>query len=504
MINLPEYHTSAQWLVVFAAQGIQSYILRSDKLREMAGASELVESLAHELLDDTLRGLGIADPDSVVLSRAAGAARIVFDKEPHARQFARLWPFLADRHAPGLPVSIVVKRAAGNLIEAIQQAEESIRLRRAQPLCELPAAGPFILRHARSGRPLEGDFSGDDGASDRETGRKRASSEEGRRRLLEKILDRKISVNEANKKWPLEMADIAGGSGGLGIFHADGNGLGESVRKFLGKISSLSEGEARGRYTSFCTGIDGAANAALRTAIQPVLARTPDGNPHPFRPLVCAGDDVTVILRDSDAFAFARTFLERMEHEVRTRLAADGLGNFTACGALVFVRPKFPFADAYTLCESMCGDAKKRVNRQSTALSFLRVASSLPGDYHDFIARERTVESGSRLTMNPYVAGPDGSLSHLATLHGLLQKLPRGALREVVASLYDSIPAANAAYGRFLHLLETRDEDAARSFKTTFARLTGNDVPSLWTRAMSPPSTPLYDALELLAVTQRD
>lgn len=37
------------WLVVLAAQGIQTYTLRSDKLRGIVGTSELVESMTNEL-----------------------------------------------------------------------------------------------------------------------------------------------------------------------------------------------------------------------------------------------------------------------------------------------------------------------------------------------------------------------------------------------------------------------------------------------------------------------
>jgi hypothetical protein len=496
-------------LVVFAAQGIQTYILRSDKLREMSGASELVESMANELLDDTLRQLGFNTPDDVVLSRAAGAARIVFPNEACARDFARLWPLLADRHAPGLPVSIAIVRVDDHLVAAIEKAEELIPARRAQPLCELPAAGPFTLRHDRSGRPIERDFLGEyRRPADRETGRKHMRAESGRLRLLEKIIDHRPSQAEAYGHWPLEMEHIAPEGHGLGIFHADGNGLGLAVRKFLKQLRDLPDADARKKYREFCEGVTQATTSALTAALVPIVAKTKAGAMHPFRPLVCAGDDVTVILRDTDAVAFARAFLGKIQANVRTTLGYAGLGEFTACGALVLVRPKFPFADAYTLCESMCSDAKKRVDRRQTALSFLRVASSLPGDYHEFISRERTLPNGELLTMNPYIVGPLfapaglTSLDNLLTLLTQLQSLPRGALREVVAALYDSVPAANTAYARFLQVLDLRDPKAKAAFEKTFQALTGNAV-GIWTAGL-PNRTPLYDALELHAVSRRD
>ena len=90
------------WLYVYSAKSIQNYILRSDKLAEMIGASDLVESLSHDILDDTLFSLGLAKARTV--NRAAGAARILFDTREEADMLAKFWPFVVNQKCRGLHI----------------------------------------------------------------------------------------------------------------------------------------------------------------------------------------------------------------------------------------------------------------------------------------------------------------------------------------------------------------------------------------------------------------
>ena len=104
--------SSPQWLFVTAAKGLQDYVLRSDPLTEMIGASELIECLprtkgARLPLAETLNHLGLQGGYDV-LTDASGAARILFDVEDDARRLARLWPVVAGQFAPGLEISLAL------------------------------------------------------------------------------------------------------------------------------------------------------------------------------------------------------------------------------------------------------------------------------------------------------------------------------------------------------------------------------------------------------------
>jgi len=54
------------WYYTFEAKEIQSFILQSDKLREMVGGSELVSRLCGSFLHDALKALGVHNPEQII------------------------------------------------------------------------------------------------------------------------------------------------------------------------------------------------------------------------------------------------------------------------------------------------------------------------------------------------------------------------------------------------------------------------------------------------------
>ena len=122
-------------LYVMAIKGIQDYILGTTKLKEMAGASDLVECLPKGVLSGLLSGI---EGGYTTLSTSAGGARILFDDEEQARRVARLWPMIAARRAPGLEiVQAIVPLGDGGLPDALEKAGERMMIHR-----NLPAKAP--------------------------------------------------------------------------------------------------------------------------------------------------------------------------------------------------------------------------------------------------------------------------------------------------------------------------------------------------------------------------
>ena len=64
------------WLYSFESKEIQKFIMRSDKLRDMVGGSELINQLCGDYLLASLKGLGIDASKQSIIAQAAGWARI--------------------------------------------------------------------------------------------------------------------------------------------------------------------------------------------------------------------------------------------------------------------------------------------------------------------------------------------------------------------------------------------------------------------------------------------
>jgi hypothetical protein len=550
--------SSPQWLFVAAAKGLQGYVLRSDPLKEMIGASELIESLPRTKGDGFLaKTLAQLDPQGKheVLTDASGAARILFTEKQPAEQLARLWPVLAAQFAPGLEISVaLVQVENGQLGAAIEQAEHDINVNRNLPAPSLPEAGPWVTRNRRTGLPAaqlvraleqEDRKTGKQDAVDDESARKREAAEStAGRTLLRKVVPPKFDYlvptdqEPRLERWPLDLTKLATADNSyLAIIHADANGLGAAMMACLDRLKNQTSGQQAETYRKVCQAIEDASQAAAQAAMQRVIAVTLDEEevlrrgggrpkvlPIPVRPIVCAGEDFTCVVRAAHAIQFVEDYLEALEQETADRFKPlsehEDTGNpspklelLTACAGVVFCNSHFPFSRAYAIAEKLCGFAKNQTHRKASALAFLRLKSSLqPSDDYELVVQHAFQSANETdrvlLTMNPYAVGgqPANGLPTLQQLRELVkaldnEKLPHSGLRGLVSRAYEGQTAADQAFERLRLVLQERDERAWKALDAALNKLTGA---GLWKTVAATDTkesqtlTPLYDALELL------
>ncbi len=417
-----------QWLFVASAKGLQSYVFRSDPLMEMIGASELIERLPREnkasilesppcekktsILKCALDEFAPAAEDYQVLTDASGTLRVLFGSKETAMRLARLWPVLAGQFAPGLEIAITVDEVADNLGEAIERAEYQINVNRNLLSADFPEAGPWVARNRRTGLPasrlVESLSSEDRGKRkepvDGESKRKREAAEWAQSTLLRKVVPDGFELllrnNPASRDvWPSDLTKLATSDNAyIAIIHADANGLGAAMMQCVEHLKAKTSKNAARDYSELCAAIEKSTQAAARKAMTPLLKQAKmELNPGrkaivPVRPLVCAGEDFTCVIRAKYAVRFAHDFLCALEVETKNEFAGlsepiHGLEKLTGCAGIVFFKSHYPFARAYAMAESLCGFAKKRTSRRASALAFLRLKNSLqPSDnYNEFI-----------------------------------------------------------------------------------------------------------------------
>lgn len=535
-------------LFVTQAKGIQDYVLRTDKLRDMLGATELVEELPCGLLDQTLVGLGFrAGEDYQVLSRAAGAARIGFGSSAHAQALAEVWPVICAHAIPGLEVYQTIEPLGSDgFLKAIQRAEHSLALARVRRTPQLPVPGPPVKRAQRTGEAAIGMGhlpGGEREEVDAATRAKRAKRDfrDASSNKLPGVYQRMGLTPEDSARIPEDFDDISGSDREyLALIHADGNGLGElfiALEKHFSKNPALGGESITSFYQEFSHAISSVSCSAAALAFQEASDRSKESPRWPIMPLVLAGDDLTFVVRADLAIPFVRTFLtkfEELSREAISRLKKDFPNlaldahlpsHLTSGAGIVFIKPGFPFSVGYELCESLASAAKKAAKKAgknhgsdpagppeppASTLAFHKVtASSVRTQYSDLLEHElcgahaEDPESGNSdrnnricLTLAPYQigSGPHPSIDQLQSLVETLRDFPRGPVRELFTLLQTDWPRAQKHFAR---MLDMGKPESVSQLKAALHDLLAESSPAA--KRNGKLITPFGDALTLLS-----
>lgn len=457
-------------VVRLQAKRIQPYLSSSPRLRHVVGASELVERSARELADTTAERFG-----GKRLGGGAGQAWLSFPDQSGADAFQRIWPLVVDTFAPGLRFAVASvaypDTGARECAESLATLMSALRASANAPSAPVPEFSPLVERSPETGA----------GAVRWERGRGRGS--EGR--LLDLQTSRKVRATDAagqrlsrmletpaGLEWPTRFDEIAG-EDDLAVIHADGNGLGELIRRLIER----EKGDPLQLSLAMSNAVSSSTVAAARRAARVLYEDVGGSGTIPGRPLVLGGDDFSFVVRGRLAGPFVRTFLQAFEEESSTAfraLRADSSDFLTACAGVALVRGSFPFLQAYQLAESACSWAKERARgsrpqdaQVPSALVFHRATTSLVGAYEDLLAGELQGD-GVTLAHGPYAVSRRvncslSTLEELEQLAAVLEGLPRGAVRGVVGELRRSRDEARRRWERALTVAGGRTADEVRA-----------------------------------------
>ncbi|MCD4653009.1 hypothetical protein K8T06_03645 [bacterium] len=513
-------YSESKWLFVSSAKGIQSYIFKVNKLKQIIGATELIESLGGKI-KDTLQELGsVENTDYRVIQLAGGTARLLFFNEAHGRDLAEIWPLIVRKLAPGLQVvQALVPVTEDGFVAALKESETVLRANRNLFQPDLPPAQPVTARNHQTGLPVIENKSGK--YLDQESFEKLSDNIQKQEKLLERI---EMPDVWFNRQWTRDFGEIAPEQHYMAVIHADGNGLGRHLLEMGNKLAGKSDKEALDVYERFSKAIEHSTKSAFVSAIKPVMDDFPQGE-IPVRVIVCAGDDLTVVMPAKYALEFSKTFLTEFEKGFTREVEKEEvLKDFklTACAGIVFINAKFPFVHAYELADSLCKYTKDKVDRKCSALSWYRVTTSGLSTYKDILERELTVgkfrsdgteESPTELSMMPYILESNGTfdladISKLEELKNVIKKLPRGSIRELISAMYISRSSAEAAYDRIAQV--ARDKEKTKESFDDFEKILlsvgkrADQIHPLWLQDKEKKvyRTLLMDVIELRSATR--
>jgi len=448
-------------------QGIQSFIFETNKLKEIAGASELVDYICRDLFQETVGKLYYNEEN--LLIAAAGHIKYLFDDEESCRSLVLTFPRIVMQLAPGITISQAVVKVEKEITpEHIQQLETHLKIQRNRPTVQHGLGLMISERSRRTGKP---GIHWEKGAViDAAQRAKRDFTKDSKVSLLKKLLP-DAKGYQYHKLFPEEMEDIAGKDkkNWVAVIHADGNDLGKKI------MAMVAPGKETFRQLS--EKIGSATEQAARQAFNLVVKRnTEEGNLFPFRPILLGGDDLTVIIRGDLAIDFTWAFLKAFEEETAKEFKDFEVDHFrgglTACAGIAYVKANYPFYYGAHLADALCAQAKKvakdiNTNRTPSCLLFHKVHSSFVEDYKDIVEQELTVKQELisdqiRLDYGPYFLYPQtGGYATIEQLNGWVKILnedasPRSRLRNWLTELQVNQEAAAQKVDRIRRITSAR------------------------------------------------
>ncbi|MBR2127773.1 MAG: hypothetical protein IJ940_02760 [Bacteroidales bacterium] len=389
-----------KYLYGASVQGIQDFIMKTNELKPIIGASELVDRICTSMFDEFTSRCKDRVENIV---RAAGNIRVIFHSKDDCAEAYRNFPRKVMLAAPGITISqaVVCLEDDCEYAAAADELEVRLKVERNRPVRPLYPGLLGMMRAQKTGEPAVA-YEHDE-YIDLATRRKNDALRIGRQQdysaLVEKAFGRQV------EKLLVDNDELAGERGWLAVVHADGNGFGRIVQK-LGGDKVL--------FPKLSVGIDECTRDAFRDAVANMFS---EQDIIPIRPLVLSGDDVTFICRGDIALEFTDRFLECFETMTKERMSefakeseqyADLLSSgLTACAGIAFMKPSYPFFYAYDLAESLCHAAKVDTKAKSSGqvpnscLMFYKIQDSVIYDWKNMAERELGYKGGTFL-FGPY------------------------------------------------------------------------------------------------------
>ena len=474
--------------------GLQEFIFKTNKLREIIGGSELIKQF--DMLD-LKEEFGISD--YIVIVQAAGNLRVILKDEVDARKIVRELPKKIMERICGISISqALVEYDDNNYDSAIKELERKLKVARNQN--SIPLDGHFALLDIN---PRTG-FSALD-----------ERCQEGRVDIgsLQKLqaFDRAAKENKylkgVNEK-------IGNSKNKIAIIHIDGNSLGEIVRG-IRQVEEMQE---------FSKQIKQSTKEAFENAKEFATTKNNQIENKKIREIILGGDDVTLMCDADLAIDFVCKFLSEFENNTSFVKGFDkSKERLNACAGIAFCNEKFPFFMAVKLANELCQRAKSDSRGRDSAnppssLMFHNIQDSFVGSFDEIRKRELIIKNDSQEIACDFGAYYLNFKPNIQTLQEVIlsfrdKQSPKSRLREWLNVLKEGQTKADNELKRIVTIFKDKwidkhakklenplQEDRETNGERISKLKEGLSVEKLIVEG----KTPVFDILQILAVESKE
>lgn len=426
-----------RYLYGAAVQGIQGFIFQTNELKDIVGASELVDMICTSAFDELISSQGTQENSSSIV-RAAGNIKYIFDDEKLCAKVVREFPGKVQNMAPGITVSQAVVEYNENdkFEDAVDRLESRLRIQRNYPMRSNTWGMLGVRRSRKTGLPAVEEKQGE--YLDLSTKCKRDKNN------LFHVCKKAFGKERIDRnKLAFDVSELTKKNNWIAIIHADGNGLGKVIQKI---------GKDEKKLAEFSRTLDELTRAAAVESYKATVDedKLDKDEKIPLRPVILSGDDLTVIIRGDLAMQYTETFLrsfERLTKEKMCGLVKEGKG-LTACAGIAYIKSSYPFYYGYELAEMLCARAKKKAkeideNLAPSCLMFHKVQDSFVEDYEEIVKRELLPCPGNSFEFGPYFLDKQKSYWEINKLRNAISSLDsedgnavRSHLRQWMSLMY--------------------------------------------------------------------
>ena len=363
-------------LAMYDVRGIQSYIFGTNRIRDIIGASDLVENIIMSGIrklcevqnwpgtqylcdweeDNPEAFLKDENVRMQVLFVGGGNAYVLYRTGEICEKANRFLAkyILEQTYSLNLAVAVVEKTEDYNFdYEKINKEMRAIKA--VMPQSKPIGAFPIMPVDSATGYPL---------TSYDKVAQEYVSTET---KLKRRYWDR--HKDEDPNKVLDDMVTQKGDNSMLAVVHIDGNGMGNRIKQIMQsksdylqavsamrQISKNLKYEFQTCYHQMCKAIDEKIADRVRANAKGRL----------YRKIIVAGDDITFICNAKVALFAVKTFLQcasekqMFQDDTLTDLENKRKYSLSACAGVAFFPSHFPFSDAYEVAESCCSSAKRK------------------------------------------------------------------------------------------------------------------------------------------------
>lgn len=372
-------------MYMYDVRGIQDYIFRTNKIKEIIGASHLVENIIIRLFEEKskkINGKVITDYSSrdslkffedesigaEILYYGGGNLLVIYRSEEEGDAISREMRIQLAKDSYSLQLAVAHVDVTDDYQNDYRNLRSAMDVAKANMPLALPVGGfPITLNDPVTGHPFSEIY--DNKRVTRETYTKLKSFDEIR--YEDKFFDNSFGTGNENSR--------------VAVVHIDGNNMGKRIMEKMANVTDYTTASKVMR--SMSEEID---TIFIKNALKKVKDRYKTRK-KPFRVIIAAGDDITFICNAEDALINVQTFMDALEKD------------YKACAGIYITHMKFPFSRAYEYAEQLCSSAKSFSREQDGCYMDYQVNYTGVLNDLDTIRRQQyTYSNNEKMYARPY------------------------------------------------------------------------------------------------------